>query len=156
MSCPVPRHLSMFLTAIAQHDRLLLFTWVWIWDDAYCFYQARRLSLSPSPFSISRKQECVVHYVAIFSLVCRESSLMPALFYCNALHLGLVLEKVSMGHFQLQVDSMCASLSLSRPPQAELHMWLNLPAHPLLCLITGAQLPSPQLQLRASGVPCPF
>lgn len=154
MSCPVPRHLSVFLTAIAQRDRLLLFTWVWIWNDAYCFYRARRLSLSPSPFSISRKQECVVHYVAIFNLVCRESSLMPALFYCNALHLGL--EKVSMGHFQLQVESMRASLSLSRPPQAELHVWLNLPAHPLPCLITGAQLPLPRLQLSASGVPCPF
>ena len=35
-------------------------------------------------------------------------------------------------------------------------MWLNLPTHPLLHLITGVQLPSPQLQLHASGVPCPF
>lgn len=51
-----------------------LFMWGWIWSAACWFYQARRLFLSPSFFSIPRKQEWGVDYVTVFNLVCREVS----------------------------------------------------------------------------------
>lgn len=109
------------------------------------------MSLPPSPISVSRKRECGLCHVAIFSLVGREVPLCLPCF--NALHVGLGVEKAAVGHFQFAggVDVCKFKAPSVAPHEQKLHVWLNLPTSPPLHLIPGVQLPSPQLQLRAFG-----